>query len=162
MNTVAVRTQIAIRNILFATDFDASSGRALPFASALRDRYRANLFVAHVVPQEAYIYARPESLHQILKETGGYASDALNRLALALKHDGGRCQTLLSEGNVPLVLVHLLQQYSIDLAVIGTGSRTGLEKVLLGSVAEELIREAPCPVLTVGPACHDRGGGEVP
>ena len=90
-------------------------------------------------------------LRQVLAETDRYANDALNRLALALGNKGGRCHTLLGEGDVPHVLVDFMQRHAIDLAVIGTGSREGLEKILLGSVSEAVIREAPCPVLTVGP-----------
>jgi nucleotide-binding universal stress UspA family protein len=151
MKTLEVEEQIALKNILFATDFEAPARWALPFAVALSDRYSAKLYVAHVIPQEAYLYARPESLPQILKETQGYATFALKQLAITLTRHGGRCETLLGEGDVSSVLMGFIQQYAVDLAVVGTSSRGGLGKVLLGSVAEEIIREAPCPVLTVGP-----------
>ena len=152
MSVLATRPQIALRNILFATDFDVASGRAWPFAIALRHRYAAKLFIAHVVPEEAYIYARPELLRQIAKETGTYASDELDKLARSIRWKGGTCETVLEKGNVPLVLSRLVQEYLIDLAIIGTGSREGLEKVLLGSVAEAFIRDSCCPVLTIGPS----------
>ena len=58
---------------------------------------------------------------------------------------------LLGHGNVADVLEELVQTYSADLVVVGTSSRAGWGKVLLGSIAEEIIREATCPVLTVGP-----------
>jgi len=151
MKTLEVKEQIALKNILFATDFEAPARRALPFAVALSDRYSAKLYVAHVIPQEAYLYARPESLPQILKETQSYATYALKQLAITLTRHGGRCETLLGEGDVSPVLMGFIQQYSVDLAVVGTSSRGGVGKLLLGSVAEEIIREAPCPVLTVGP-----------
>ncbi len=151
MIMLAIRPQIALKNILFATDFDVASGRAWPFAIALRHRYEAKLFIAHVVPEEAYIYARPELLRQIEKETNSYASEALDKLARLIRLKGGVCETVLERGNVPSVLSELVRQYLIDLAIIGTGSREGLEKMLLGSVAEDFIRDARCPVLTVGP-----------
>lgn len=151
MRMLAIQPQIALKNILFATDFDVASGRAWPFAIALRHRYGAKLFIAHVVPEEAYIYARPELLRQIEKETDSYASDALDNLARLIRRKAGVCETVLEKGNVPSVLSHLVQRYLIDLAIIGTGSREGMEKVLLGSVAEAFIRDACCPVLTVGP-----------
>lgn len=144
--------QIALKNILFATNFDVASGRAWPFAIALRHRYEANLFIAHVVPEEAYIYARPEVLRQIEKETNSYASEALDKLARLIRRKGGVCETVLEKGNVPSVLSELVRQYLIDLAIIGTGSRDGMEKLMLGSVAEAFIRDAGCPVLTVGPS----------
>jgi nucleotide-binding universal stress UspA family protein len=123
----------------------------LPFAVALRDRYHAALYLAHVIPREAYMYCRPESIPQILKETRGYASDVLSQLSIPLSRQGQHCETLLGEGDVSHVLTEFVQQYSVDLVVVGTSSRGGFGKVLLGSVAEEIIREAPCPVLTVGP-----------
>ena len=151
MKTQEVKQRIALRNILFATDFEVSASRALPFAVALRDRYHAKLYLAHVIPQEAYMYCRPESIPQILKETRGYATYALKQVSVPLSRQGKHCETLLGEGDVSRVLTEFVQQYSVDLVVVGTSSRGGLGKVLLGSVAEEIIREAPCPVMTVGP-----------
>jgi len=57
----------------------------------------------------------------------------------------------LGNGDVARVLREFVQNHAADLVVVGTSSRAGLGKVLLGSIAEEIIREAPCPVLTVGP-----------
>jgi len=58
---------------------------------------------------------------------------------------------LIEQGEVPEVLSKLARKYGIDLIVIGTGGRKGLRKLLLGSVAEEVFRNAECPVLTMGP-----------
>jgi nucleotide-binding universal stress UspA family protein len=58
---------------------------------------------------------------------------------------------VISEGNICDVLSNFIGQKGIDLIVLGTRGRTGLGKTLLGSVAEEILRQAPCPVLTVGP-----------
>jgi nucleotide-binding universal stress UspA family protein len=58
---------------------------------------------------------------------------------------------LIEQGEVPDVLSKLVREHGIDLIVIGTGGRKGLGKLLLGSVAEEVFRNATCPVLTIGP-----------
>lgn len=58
---------------------------------------------------------------------------------------------LIEQGEVPEVLSKLVRKHGIELIVIGTGGRKGLEKLLLGSVAEEVFRNAECPVLTIGP-----------
>jgi hypothetical protein len=63
-------TQIAIKNILFATDFEAPASRALPFAVAMATRYGARLYVSHVIPQEAYACASPQAVDRVLKEAG--------------------------------------------------------------------------------------------
>jgi len=151
MTVLEAKTQIALKNILFATDFEAVANRALPFALALADHYEAKLYVTHVIPQEAYVYARPESIGRILKEAQDYAGYTLNQIVGPLRNGGHHCETLLGEGNVAEILTEFAEKYNADLIVLGTSSRAGLNKLFLGSVAEEIIREAPCPVLTVGP-----------
>jgi nucleotide-binding universal stress UspA family protein len=151
MKTLEVKQQIALKNILFATDFELSAGRALPFAVALADRYGAKFYAAHVVPPGAYALARPESIELTLQELQAHASRALNQIIDPLRQHGQRCEALLGSGDVVAVLMEFARNSRADLVVMGTSSRGGLSKVLLGSTAEEIIRVAPCPVLTVGP-----------
>jgi nucleotide-binding universal stress UspA family protein len=151
MKTLEAKQQIALKSILFATDLDDSANRALPFALALAERYRAKLYAAHVIPQGAYSFAHPESVERILKEAQDYATYTLNQLIEPLRHHGQSCEALLGNGDVAEVLTEFARNHAADLIVVGTSSRTGLGKVLLGSIAEEIIREAPCPVLTLGP-----------
>ena len=151
METAGVTPKIALKNILFATDFEASAKRALPFARLFAEHYGAKLHAAHVIPLAAYATARYEPVESILKETRDYASYALNQLLEPLRRIELPCDTLLAEGEVVEELETLAREYSADLIVAGTSSRSGLGKVFLGSVAEELIRDATCPVLTVGP-----------
>jgi nucleotide-binding universal stress UspA family protein len=151
MKALEVKHQIAFKNILFATDFEVSASRALPFAVALANRYEAKLYAAHVIPQEAYALASPELIDRVLKEARDFAGYTLNLIIGSLRCRSLRCDVLLGEGNVADVLEEWVQTYSADLVVVGTISRAGWGKVVLGSVAEEVIREATCPVLTVGP-----------
>ena len=151
MDTLTLERQVALKNILFATDFEASASRALPFAVALAKRYRAKLYAVHVIPPEAYAYASPESVDRILAEAGDFAGHTLNQVLAPLRKQGLSCEPLLSEGNVADVVEKFVEGRAIDLLVVGTSSRMGLGKMFLGSVAEELIRESVCPVLTVGP-----------
>lgn len=144
-------TQIAIKNILFATDFDVSASRALPFAVALAKRHGAKLYAVHVIPPEAYALASPESFKRALAEAEDFAGYSLNQLLGPLRSHGVSCEALLGDGNVTEVIKELVQKRAVDLLVVGTSGRMGLGKVFLGSVAEELIRESLCPVLTVGP-----------
>ena len=117
----------------------------------MAERCGAKLYAAHVIPQEAYAFARPDSVERILKEVEDYASYALNQVIVPLRHRGQRCEALLGHGDVAGVLMEFLRDHDVDLVVVGTSSRAGMSKVFLGSTAEEIIREAPCPVLTVGP-----------
>jgi nucleotide-binding universal stress UspA family protein len=143
--------QIALKNILFATDFETSATRALPFAVALAKRYGAKLYAVHVIPPEAFAIASPQSVDQVLAEAGDFAGYSLNQLLSPLRGHGLSCDALLGEGNVAEVIEEFVKQRAADLLVVGTSSREGLGKMFLGSVAEELIRDSPCPVLTVGP-----------
>jgi nucleotide-binding universal stress UspA family protein len=145
-----VKPTIAIRYILFATDFEAPANRALPFAVALTDHYRAKLYVVHVIPEQAYVFAQPESFERILKETRDFSGHTLRQLAHSLTRDDRRCEALLDNGDIVEVMTKLAQLHAADLIVVGTSSRKGLDKLLVGSVAEEILRTAPCPVLAVG------------
>ncbi|HYM74358.1 MAG TPA: universal stress protein [Candidatus Dormibacteraeota bacterium] len=151
MRVLELKPQITLKNILFATDFEVSASRALPFAVALANRYEAKLYAAHVIPPEVYALASPESIDRALKEAGDFAGYTLNQITASLRCHGLRCEALLGDGNVADVIEEWVQTYSADLVVVGTISRAGWGKVVLGSVAEEVIREATCPVLTVGP-----------
>jgi nucleotide-binding universal stress UspA family protein len=143
-------TQIAIKNILFATDFEAPASRALPFAVAMANRYGARLYVSHVIPREAYACASPETVDRVLKEVGDFAAYTLTQIVDSLQQHGLRCDAVLGEGNITETIKDFVSKYSADLVVVGS-SRAGWGKAVLGSVAEEIIRESPCPVLTVGP-----------
>jgi nucleotide-binding universal stress UspA family protein len=150
MKLVEIQAKSALKNILLATDFEALASRALQFAVALADRYHAKLYAAHVIPQAAYAYARPESMERILKETYDYAGYQLKQIVGPLKHRGCSCEALLADGDPGEAITALAASQAADLIVVGTSSRGGLRKLLLGSVAEEVIREALCPVLTIG------------
>ena len=143
--------QIALKNILFATDFEVSAGGALPFAVALARRHGAKLYAVHVIPPEAYALASPQAVDHVLAETGDFAAYSLNQLISPLRAHGLSCDSLLGEGNVAEVIKKFAEERAADLVVAGTSSRMGFGKMFLGSVAEELIRELRCPVLAVGP-----------
>jgi nucleotide-binding universal stress UspA family protein len=150
VKTVTSERQIAVKNILFATDFEVSASRALPFAVALAKRYGAKLYAVHVIPPEAYALASAESFERVLAEAADFAEYTLNQLLSPLRSRGVSCEALLGEGNVADVVEKFVEECTADVLVVGTTGRMGLGKVFVGSVAEELIRESPCPVLTVG------------
>jgi nucleotide-binding universal stress UspA family protein len=118
MSALEVKRQVALKNILFATDFDVSATRALPFAVALADRYGAKLYAAHVIPQEAYALAHPESVERILKEAQDYTTYALHQIIDPLTRRGQRCEALLGNGDVAEVLTEFVQSHAVDLVVV--------------------------------------------
>ncbi len=145
------KPQGVFRTILFATDFSPPSMRALPFAAALSERHKAKFFVAHVLPEMPRVLARPSDADRIIKEERDYAEFELKQIVDSLQREGRNCEPLLGKGNPGEVITNLAESRNVDLIVVCPNSRGTLGKLFVGSVAEEIIREAVCPVLTIGP-----------
>lgn len=145
------KSKVDLNRILVATDFEILSMRALPFAVAFAERHGAKLLVAHIVPQLTYACYRPGSVDQVSREERDCAEFKLNQIIGSLQHEGRTCEALVEFGDPGKALIELADKHKIDLIVLGTSSRGGLGKLIVGSIAEEIIRKAPCPVLTVGP-----------
>jgi nucleotide-binding universal stress UspA family protein len=151
MPTVTAPTRIKLQNILFATDFSPSAQTALPYALNLAHRYDAGVYTVNVLPHFPFVEAAQPDPEQIRL----LAQRQMAALTNSEAFKGVPYHELIAEGEVPEVLSKLVRKYEIDLIVIGTCGRRGLGKLLLGSVAEEVFRNAECPVLTVGPhAAH--------
>jgi nucleotide-binding universal stress UspA family protein len=147
MPAVTAPARIKLQNILLATDFSSSAQSALSYALNLAHGYDAGLYSVNVIPHMPFVEAVEPDVEQIrLSAKQGMAEWSGSELFWGIKH-----KELIEEGEVPQVLAKLVQKFDIDLIVIGTGGRKGLEKLLLGSVAEDVFRHAECPVLTVGP-----------
>ena len=87
----------------------------------------------------------------MIKQAHDEAARKLTQLLAPLRLEPDRYEIVVAEGAVSEVLIEAIQTNHIDLAVLGTHGRRALKKLLLGSIAEEVFRLAPCPVLTVGP-----------
>ncbi len=147
-----MRKGIALQRILIATDFSTASQRALDFAIAIARHYRSTLFIMHAVPPDPHDRIPVDHFPRELDRPG---LEAENQLA-QLEEDDPRLdevnhKLLLRRGNVWDALDESIERDNIDLLILGSRGRTGLKKLALGSVAEEVLRQATCPVLTVGP-----------
>lgn len=154
MKTPLASRQILLKSVLFATDFSAASMRALPYATGIAKQYGAKLYVAHVVPIESYLLGDEQAVER-LQRARQDAESHLSNIVQSQSVAAIPVTTLLDNGDIWAVLSEFIDRYSVDLLVVGTTGRTGLGKVLLGSVAEEAIRESRCPVMTVGPKTPD-------
>jgi nucleotide-binding universal stress UspA family protein len=150
-----MKQRVTFRNILFATDFSAAANLAMPYAAGLARSFGAKLYALHV--QEPANYALPPEIWQTVRLTREKEEQILREV---VKHDFPevKAEVLEGEGNVWAAIEAAIKMYRIDLIVVGTRGRTGVEKILLGSQAEEVLRRAPCPVLTVGPGAHSHVG----
>jgi nucleotide-binding universal stress UspA family protein len=151
MKTPDLTSQVAPKKILFATDFSLASDAALPYAVSLAGHYGANLYFAHVIALEHPDFPPSEERAAKLQQAREFTERELEHLLEAARQKGISCQPLIGEGTIWNVLSEIIHTNGIDLIIVGTHGRRGLKKLRLGSVAEEVLRMALCPVLTVGP-----------
>lgn len=143
-------TSISFKSILCATDFSKVATKALAYAASIARAHHAKLHVVHVLPEEAPPQIPLEPLPASMDRSYVEAQANMHLLdqeksLLDLPHED-----ILERGPIEEVIADLIRRNNIDLLVLGTHGRGGLNKFLLGSVAEELFRTASCPVLTVG------------
>ena len=146
----------AYRRILWPTDFSPLADAALPHALKLAADGGAELVVLHVLPMAA-LYAIPEmagaAWEQLERENRTVGKAELHRVTEDLRGQAPRLRVhcVLAQG-VPFdQILRAAKRLRCDLIVLAPHGRTGLRHVLMGSVAENVVRRAPCPVLTVRP-----------
>lgn len=149
---------VTLRKILWATDFSPFSEAALLYGLAIARRYGSQIYLAHVIWEEAFQMIVPEAVASMLKEAQRHAEQQMARLLVSGRFRGISHQVLIGHGEIWPALSAMIDKHEIDMLIIGTHGRTGVRKLLLGSIAEQIFRLASCPVLTVGP----RASGKVP
>jgi nucleotide-binding universal stress UspA family protein len=161
MVAVSAPPVVSLQNILVATDFSPCSQIALHCAAVLARQAKGNLFLAHVLSLAPMLPIPMDAGPVFPAPISKDPSFRLKQLVSSPDLAGIRHETLLGQGDLWLVLQDMIEQHDIELVVIGTHGREGLKKLMLGSVAEEVFRRAPCPVVTVGPhvapECFEQG-----
>lgn len=134
------------RNILFATDFSPCSEAVFLYAAALARQCEATLYSVHVIQGEVLNVDPP-------------VIDQLRESAVQQMHDLETSEMLqdvpfhpvITEGVVGATVAEVARQNDVDVIIVGTHGRTGMRKFVMGSVAEDIVRHAPCPVIALGP-----------
>jgi nucleotide-binding universal stress UspA family protein len=142
---------INFKKILVATDFSPISEAALPYAAAIARHFGSVLFLVHVIPSESYGHIPHEERDAALAGMRQEAEERIKALVAASHFASIPCEVIVVHGDVWPVLSSLAQEHDVDLIVTGTHGRHGFQKLLAGSVAGEIFREAVPPVLLVGP-----------
>lgn len=140
------------KKILVPIDFSAHSDRALHYAAELSKTYTAPVTLVHAYQvlnyalPEGYVFFSPEQLADLTR-----ALDEQMARARAAAESAGALSvdTKLLMGTAHAEILRLAEEGEFDLIVMGTHGRTGLGHAFLGSVAERVVRQAPCPVLTM-------------
>ena len=150
--------KIEMRQILCPTDFSAPSARAFEHALALGAWYQAPVTVLHVLPEPVVAApALPYAFSPALLDGSLRAAVQadLSSLVGPATRAGLHAVGELRDGSPATETVRMAQELHADLIVMGTHGRTGFQRFVLGSVAETVLRRAPCPVLTVPPRASD-------
>lgn len=146
---------LSLRNVVMATDFSECSEQALSYAVGIAARYGAQLWLFHCVDPTPYNVVTPDAVQPACEA----AWRDVERLESDLQSKGltrnVKVKLLVEAGDVAEILPRMVSDLDLGLIVVGTHGRTGWKKLVLGSVAEVVVDQASCPVLTVGP-CSDR------
>ena len=144
---------MAIRRILHPSDFSPASRPAFRRAVELARSLRSRLLLIHVIgppPLAGEGYMTPEIIQSALRSQRDAAERRLRMLVNRARTAGVRVSALVLEsGMTHEQIVRVARRQRADMIVMGTHGRTGLTRLLLGSVAARVIATAPCPVLTV-------------
>jgi nucleotide-binding universal stress UspA family protein len=150
---------IALKQVLVATDFGEASDAALLYGRTIAMKFGATLHVVHVADNVFTHAFGPEStalLPTIQTDIERAARQRLTELLTDSDRSGPPTKSMVLTASAPaFAIVDYATDNDIDLIILGTHGRKGLEHVVLGSVAEKVVRMAPCPVLTVHHPEHD-------
>ena len=144
-----------VKKILYPTDFSEASLEALKYALSFAQSCKAKLILMHVVNEKIFSeglslarISAPEALEQ---ELAAEAGRQLRMLIPADARQGLDVDTVILNGNPSLEVIRYAKDHGVDMIVIGTAGRSGVEHMMFGSTAEKVVRGAHCPVLSVKP-----------
>ena len=142
------------KRILFPVDLSESSVKIVPYVRIVMEKFDSQvhlLYVARVFDYFTGIYVPPLSITQFEKEIITGAEKRLYEFAEEYFRDCQHTKTAVVAGDASEEIIHYIEAKAIDLVVMGTHGRKGLDKVLFGSVAERVLKTSPVPVLVVNP-----------
>jgi nucleotide-binding universal stress UspA family protein len=142
---------ITLKNILVPSDFSEYSDQALRYGLELARKFDATLYLFHVVQDPAtQAYAAELISLPPIEVVDQWVLEAEQRLTASVPSlDRDRVRIRVTVGSAYSEILNLAEHEEIDLIVMGTHGRGGISHFLLGSIAEQVVRRAPCPVLTV-------------
>jgi universal stress protein A len=149
-----------ITNILCATDFSDFSRDAFQAAIDIALKWEASIQLVHVLSPALYPIPEPSLVDaQLMSQIGSTVDEMLHKWAAEARRQGQRkIETARLDGAAWDAICRAARDGGADLIVVGTRGRTGLKRALVGSVAENVVRHASCPVLVVRPTAKQEGG----
>lgn len=153
--------RIRIEKICVATDFSDEGEHALEYGVALAEQYGAELHLLHVLQDFGKVVSHPDftaenlTAQDFYKKMESTAQEQMESLSAKPWWEKLSVERIVRYGTPHHEICKYAQKEGIDLIVVGTHGRSGLQHVLMGSVAERVVRGSPCPVLTVRPKEHE-------
>lgn len=150
---------INLKRILVTTDFSEFSEPAVVYGCAIAEKFDSELHLLHVCPDAAMLVPDVNGLGAagLIDQAQAIAKSAADHLQKLPPENCRAGSTIIRETKIGSPFYEIIQyakEHDVDLIVIGTHGRSGLVHLLMGSVAENVVRKAPCPVLTVKPDGH--------
>lgn len=148
---------VNIKNILCPIDYSVYSEMALKYAVEFAEKYQAKLYLVHVLDIRVYDINDPD-LYNVTIIDEETIDKLRERLLKCVNEDTKSkisVEAIIIQGVPFAEIIRTAKECKIDLIVLGTHGRTGLSHAIMGSVAEKVVRKAPCPVLTIRHPEHD-------
>jgi nucleotide-binding universal stress UspA family protein len=146
--------QINIKKILFPIDLTENASKLLPYVFSLSEKYNSGIYLLHVVQdlnKWGKLYVPHPSMDNFQIEAIEAAKKSLQALCEEQLQHCPNFQTIVVSGDAAQEILKVIVSEEIDLVVMGTHGRKGLEHVIFGSVAENVVKNAPVPVLSINP-----------
>jgi len=140
--------------VVFCTDLSENSDYAFEFASGIAKRDEGLIYILHVIPdirQKEYseLYVPKEALEKIQKNLGEYLNNQYKERYVKKIENGIKFKIVTKSGTEAEEIIKFSKKERVDLIVMGTHGRTGIEHAFFGSVAEKVIRRSPFPVFVI-------------
>jgi nucleotide-binding universal stress UspA family protein len=140
--------RVLLKRILCATDFSDFSNHAIPYGIALAREFKAKLFVSHVIDlSSAAVYG--EAVFALEEQQSRMTSYAHKEMTRLMGQETLDWEPLITVGNPANEIARLAADKQVDIAIAASHGRSGLKRVILGSVTERLMRTLPCPLWVV-------------
>jgi len=141
------------KKIVCPIDFSEFTDEILEYAVNITKKFNAELYLLHIIPNLTYFtpyesFLTPENIvsieHNIEIEIKKNFEKAVKKVDIPVKQ-------VIKKGIIFIEIIDYIKEEGIDLVIMGTHGRSGGEHILIGSVAEKIVRKSPCPVLTIRP-----------
>ena len=145
---------LEIKKILFPCDFTENSTKILPYVQSLSEKYNSMIYLLHVVQdllRWGGFYIPHPSLEQYQKEALKYAEKEMEKICKEHLQGCPNFNRRIVSGDPDTEIFKVIESEGIDLVIMGTHGRKGLEHTIVGSVAENVVRKSPVPVLVINP-----------